>query len=164
MVNWNFVLPPSTVPTQPSEGNVQLLGICVIVLLTFLIPFSYFLLHYHSLLDVLAWIIHHASFFPHSESFQFLAVFVGIVAAATLLFVIALVISVYCLYQRRKYDDSMKLLIDQNLLHSFYFLTENTSIQILMEFKAAKITQIKAVHRFTSRSSRAWNENVNMSM
>ena len=66
-----------------------------------------------------------------------LAVVVGIVAAATLLIVIALVAKAYCLYQRRKYDDCMKMLSDENLLHSFYFLIENTSI--LMELRAAKM-------------------------
>ena len=91
-----------------------------------------------------------------------LAVVVGIVAAAIFLIVIALVVIAYCLYQKRKYDESMKLLSDENLHLSFYFLIENTSI--LMKLRAAKISQTKAMHRFTSLSSRALNKNVNMSM
>ena len=108
MVNWSSVLPPLTVPTQPSDGNAHLLGICVTILITFLIPFSYFLFDDHSLVHFWHGLFTIHSLSPDSESFQTLTVVVSIVAIAALLIVIALVVNAYCLYQKRRYYDSMK--------------------------------------------------------
>ena len=105
--------------------------------------------------------------FPHadSKSFLTLAVIVSVVAVATFLIVIALVVSAYCQYQKRRYNYmifSMKWVSDQNLFYSFSLLIENTII--LMELRAATATQRKAMDQFTSLSSTALTNNVNMSM